>query len=41
MESVIIYNTFASIMWVTGAFLVAIFVDWVVDSILAFIRTFE
>lgn len=41
MESVIIYNTFASVMWITGAFLVAIFVDWVVDFFLSVFKQFQ
>lgn len=41
MEPVIVYNLFASVLWITGAFLVAWLVDVVVDFFLAVNQSFR
>lgn len=41
MESVVILYTFASVMWITGAFVVAWFIDTVVDFFLGINESFR
>lgn len=41
MESVIVFQCFAAVMWITGAFLVAWFVDTLVDFFLGVNQSFH